>query len=62
MGVSRVFTLTYKPEFFSKLGFKKIDKEELPHKIWSECVSCPKFPDCDEVALIIKIHAKKQFI
>ena len=47
-----VFTLTYKPVFFEKLGFNQIDKKELPHKVWKDCLSCPKFPDCDEIALV----------
>ena len=47
-----VFCLTYKPEFFEKLDFSQVDKGELPHKIWAECLRCPKFPNCDEVALI----------
>ena len=47
-----VFTLTYKPVFFEKLGFTQIDKKELPHKVWKDCLSCPKFPDCDEIALV----------
>ena len=51
-GITRVFTLTYQPDFFAKLGFRKIDKGELPHKVWSDCIHCPKFPDCDEVAMI----------
>ena len=52
LGLSRVFTLTYQPGFFEKLDFRKIDKGELPHKVWSDCVQCPKFPDCNEEALI----------
>ncbi|MFZ5776388.1 MAG: N-acetyltransferase [Thermodesulfobacteriota bacterium] len=51
-GINRVFTLTYQPEFFKKLGFRHIDKNELPHKVWSDCINCPKFPDCNEEALI----------
>ena len=50
--VKRVFALTYVPEFFKKLGFKKVDHSELPHKIWSECIHCVKFPDCQEIALV----------
>jgi amino-acid N-acetyltransferase len=50
--ISRVFTLTYQGGFFRKLGFAAIEKSELPHKIWSDCIQCPKFPDCDEEALI----------
>lgn len=52
LGITRVFALTYKPGFFEKLGFKRVDKSELPHKIWSDCLKCSKFPDCDEVALV----------
>ena len=52
LGIPTVFCLTYKPAFFEKLGFSQLDKMELPHKVWSECYRCPKFPNCDEVALI----------
>ncbi|MDZ7371808.1 MAG: N-acetyltransferase [candidate division KSB1 bacterium] len=55
LALPRVFCLTYKPEFFKKLGFRDIDKHELPHKVWRDCINCPKFPDCDEVALIIDV-------
>ena len=51
----KVFTLTYKPGFFEKLQFRIIDKKELPHKVWKDCLNCPKFPDCDEVALVRSI-------
>lgn len=50
--IHRVFALTAVVEFFTKLGFREIDKHELPHKIWGDCVNCPKFPDCDEVAMV----------
>ena len=52
LGITRIFALTYKPLFFEKLGFRRVDKAELPHKIWSDCLKCSKFPDCDEVALV----------
>jgi amino-acid N-acetyltransferase len=52
LGIPTIFCLTYKPAFFEKLGFAQIDKTELPRKVWGECFRCPKFPDCDEVALI----------
>ncbi len=55
LGISRLFVLTYIPEFFERMGFARVDKELLPHKIWSECVKCYKFPDCEEVPLIIEI-------
>jgi amino-acid N-acetyltransferase len=53
--IERVFVLTYQSGFFRKLGFAEVDKKELPHKIWTDCLNCVKFPDCDESALIIKI-------
>ncbi|MFC2154090.1 N-acetyltransferase [Candidatus Altiarchaeota archaeon] len=56
MGVPRVFTLTDKPEFFEKQGFRLIDKNELPRKIWGECMECVKYPDCCEEALIIDLE------
>ena len=52
LGIPTVFCLTYKPAFFERLGFSQLDKMELPHKVWGECYRCPKFPNCDEVALI----------
>jgi amino-acid N-acetyltransferase len=52
LGVKRVFALTYQPEFFERMGFKKVDKNILPHKIWTDCLKCVKFPDCDEIALV----------
>ncbi len=55
LDVERVFVLTYQDVFFRKLGFADIDKKELPHKIWTDCLNCVKFPSCDESALIISI-------
>jgi amino-acid N-acetyltransferase len=52
LDIPQVFCLVRKPSFFEKHGFQLIDKTELPHKVWAECYRCPKFPDCDEVALI----------
>jgi len=57
LGISTIFCLTYKPAFFEKFGFCQIDKMELPRKVWTECYRCPKFPDCDEVALIYHLEA-----
>jgi amino-acid N-acetyltransferase len=53
--IAKVFALTYQPGFFEKCGFMRIDKESLPQKVWMECVNCPKFPNCDETALIKKV-------
>ncbi len=55
LGIYRLFVLTYIPEFIELMGFKRVDKELLPHKIWSECVKCYKFPDCGEIPLMIEI-------
>ncbi len=60
LGIPTVFCLTYKPGFFSRFGFVEIDKMELPQKVWSECYRCPKFPNCDEVALILRIKEDKE--
>ena len=57
LGMPTVFCLTYKPAFFERLGFSQLDKMELPHKVWGECYRCPKFPNCDEVALICHLEA-----
>jgi len=56
LGIPTVFCLTNKPGFFEKLDFSQVDKMELPRKIWSECYHCPKFPDCDEVALTLHLE------
>jgi amino-acid N-acetyltransferase len=50
--IPSVFTLTYVAEFFEKCGYHRIEKADLPHKIWNECVRCPLFPSCNEIALI----------
>jgi amino-acid N-acetyltransferase len=50
--IKSVFTLTNAVVFFEKCGYRRIDKSELPQRIWNECVRCPSFPNCQEVALI----------
>ena len=50
--IPRVFTLSFSPDFFLKLGFTRIDKDDLPQKVWKDCIHCPHFPDCKEVALV----------
>ena len=55
IGLNQVFALTYKPEFFSRLGFREIDKSKLPHKIWGDCIKCSKFPECDETAMMLDL-------
>jgi len=55
LGLKRVFCLTYKPDFFSRFGFRIVDKSQLPHKVWGDCMKCVKFPDCDEIAMIMDL-------
>ncbi len=55
LGIETAFTLTYKPEFFERFGFHRVDVMELPRKVWGECQRCPKFPNCDEIALVYKL-------
>jgi amino-acid N-acetyltransferase len=55
LGMNKVFALTYRPEFFKKLGFAGVDKASLPQKIWGDCLRCHKFPECDEHAVIINL-------
>ena len=55
LGGGRVFALTYVPGFFEKRGLVLTDKEALPHKVWADCVRCPHFPNCDEVALVAAV-------
>ncbi|MEK6672860.1 MAG: N-acetyltransferase [Nitrospirota bacterium] len=60
LGIKKVFALTYHPDFFKKAGFEEIDKTKLPQKIWGECLRCPKFPECDETAVIMDLTPSKK--
>lgn len=53
IGITRLFALTYVPDLFTKLGFYVADRSMLPRKVWTECVHCPKFHDCHEIAVIL---------
>jgi len=54
LGLYRVFTLTYSTELFRRLGFAEVDKNVLPQKVWADCLNCPKFPACDEIAMLLQ--------
>lgn len=56
LGLKRLFCLTYKPDFFARFGFVIVDKSQLPHKVWGDCIKCPKFPDCDEIAMVLDLE------
>jgi amino-acid N-acetyltransferase len=58
LGIETIFCFTYRPEFFKKQGFADIDKMELPRKVWTDCFRCPKFPNCDEIALVYRAGGK----
>ena len=55
LGAKSVFALTFIGPFFKKMGFRKISKDNLPHKIWSECVHCVYFPNCQEEAFVLNL-------
>jgi amino-acid N-acetyltransferase len=58
LGIDTVFCFTYRPEFFKEQQFVAIDKMELPRKVWTDCFRCPKFPNCDETALVYRAGEK----
>jgi len=56
LGLTRLFVLTYIPDYFQRFGFRPVDKSELPQKVWSECIRCPKFPDCGEISMALEFE------
>lgn len=54
LGVKKFFTLTYNTKFFESVGFEIVPKETLPQKIWRECLECPHFPNCSEIAMTLE--------
>lgn len=52
IGLKKLFALTLEPGFFEKIGFQRIDMDQLPMKVWSDCARCPKQDNCDETALV----------
>jgi len=59
LGMPQVFALTYKPRFFARWGFRMVERESLPRKIWVDCIDCIKFPQCDEVAVLRPLEAEE---
>jgi len=55
LGLPRVFALTYQDGFFERAGFRAVPHEMLPHKIWGDCLNCPKYPNCDEIAMMLDL-------
>ena len=60
LGLERVFAFTYKPGFFQQFGFHVVPKDSLPRKVWGECIHCVKFPNCDEVAMVLDVRAEAE--
>jgi amino-acid N-acetyltransferase len=54
-GLYKIFTLTYQEDFFTRSGFKVVKKDVLPNKVWADCINCAKFPDCDEIAMLLEL-------
>lgn len=55
LGLKKIFALTLEPGFFDRLGFDRINKSELPMKVWSDCARCPKQDHCDEIAVLKQV-------
>ncbi len=53
--LSKVFALTLAPRFFEKMGFKTVEHKDLPMKVWRDCVACPKYGNCDEIAMVLDL-------
>ena len=51
-GLHAIFAFTYVPEFFEKMGFREVERGALPLKVWKDCLRCPKFQCCDEIAML----------
>jgi len=62
LGLPQVFALTLDPAFFERLGFKIIEKDTLPMKVWKDCAKCSKQQNCDEIAVIKEIRNPKHLI
>ncbi len=54
--LTQVFALTLAPGFFQKMGFRTVEHRNLPMKVWKDCVACPKFGNCDEIAMVLDLH------
>lgn len=54
-----IFAFTYVPSFFGKLGFSEVERGELPLKVWKDCLRCPKFHNCDEIAVLKRLRPSR---
>jgi len=54
--ISHVFALTLAPQFFQKMGFRTVHHSDLPMKVWKDCIACPKYGNCDEIAMVLDLN------
>jgi amino-acid N-acetyltransferase len=54
-----IFAFTYVPGFFERLGFAEVERGELPLKAWKDCLRCPKFQNCDEIAVLKRLRSEQ---
>ena len=54
--ISQVFALTLAPGFFQKMGFRTVEHKDLPMKVWKDCIACPKYGNCDEIAMVLDLN------
>ena len=57
LGLSEIFLLTLAPEFFQRFGFRVVSREDLLPIVWADCVNCVKFPDCDEIPMVLNLES-----
>jgi amino-acid N-acetyltransferase len=55
LGLKQIFALTYEAEFFKHLGFQVVDKELLPHKVWTDCIHCDMQDNCREIPVLMQL-------
>lgn len=56
LGLNQIFCLTLRPDFFKRFGFQVVSREELLPIVWADCVNCVKFPDCDEIPMMLNLE------
>ncbi|MEZ6017012.1 MAG: N-acetyltransferase [Planctomycetota bacterium] len=56
LGIARVMAFTYVVGFFERLGFQVVEHSHLPHKVFNDCLNCPKFHKCDEIAVLKELR------
>ena len=54
--ISQLFAMTLAPAFFQKMGFRTVEHKDVPMKVWKDCVACPKYGNCDEIAMVLDLN------